>query len=139
MRIENRIEVAANPSRVFAYLADIRNEPRWNSWGKQVEMLTPVPIGQGSRFRGTYKRMGVVEQELATYEPDRRLVYASDAMGGAGMTFELSPAESGTQILLIGEAQLPGVLRVVEPLMAMMMRRHFQDLALGLKRELNGV
>lgn len=138
MRIENDLEVRGDPSAVFAYLADIRNEPRWNPWGKQVEMLTPEPIGLGSRFRGTYKRVGVVEQELSTYEPDRRLTYASDTMGGASMSFELAPAGSGTRIHLIAEAHLPSVLRFGEPLMAVMMRRHFQDLVTGLQRELGG-
>src|SRR5437660_982629 len=99
--------------------------------GKQVEMLTPEPITRGSRFRGTYQRFGTVEQELAAYEPDRYLTYASGAMGSAAMSFELIPTPSGTRVHLVGEAHPPGVMKLIEPVMTLMMRPHFRDMAEG--------
>lgn len=136
MRVEEEVEVSRSPADVFQYLADIRNEPRWNPWGESVEMLTPEPIQQGSRFRGRYKRFGAVEQELAAYEPDRYLSYASNSVGSAAMKFELSPTPSGTRIHLIGEAHPTGLMTLMAPVMTMMMRRHLRDLADGIRREL---
>jgi polyketide cyclase/dehydrase/lipid transport protein len=136
MRVEEEIEVSRSPADVFLYLADIRNEPRWNPWGEKVEMLTPEPIQQGSRFRGRYKRFGTVEHKLAAYEPDRYLMYASNSVGSAAMKFEVTPTPSGTRIHLIGEAFPTGIMNLLEPVMTIMMRRHFRDLADGIRREL---
>jgi hypothetical protein len=54
---------------------DIEHEARWNPWAIEVQTVTPGPIGPGSRFRGLYKRFGVVEQELADSQPPNRLTY----------------------------------------------------------------
>jgi hypothetical protein len=37
--------------RIFDTVADSRNEPSFNTAMTEVELLTPEPIGRGSRFR----------------------------------------------------------------------------------------
>ena len=135
MRVEETFIVTPAPDETFQYLADIEHEPRWNPWAIEVTKITPGPIGPGSRFRGRYKRFGVVEQELVDYEPPRRITYRSNTMGAASMTFELQPHASGTQINLIGRADPPGLMKLIDPVMGLMMRGHFRDLVEGIKRE----
>src|SRR5207248_2267916 len=108
----------------------------WNPWAIEVQKVTPGPVGPGSRFRGRYKRFGVVEQELAEYQPPSRVVYRSNAMGAASMTFELEPDGSGTRVKVIGQANPPGVLKLIDPVMGLIMGRHFDDMAEGISREL---
>lgn len=136
MRIQTEVVVTRKPEEVFAYLADIENEARWNPWAIQVEKISEGPIGAGSRFRGLYKRFGAVEQELRDYVPPRSLTYLSNTMGEAKMRFMLEPAGSGTSVQIIGEADPPGLMRLLDPLMGMMMRSHFRDLAAGIKKDL---
>jgi uncharacterized protein YndB with AHSA1/START domain len=135
VRIEQSFTVTRPPDETFLYLADIENEPRWNPWAIKVTKVTSGPIGPGSRFRGRYKRFGVVEQELADYLPPRRITYRSNTMGAASMTFELQPHTSGTLITLRGEAHPPGLMQLFDPLIGLMMRGHFRDLVEGIKRE----
>ena len=135
MRLEERFTVTRPPEETFQYLADIEHEVRWNPWAFEVAKVTAEPIGPGSRFRGRYKRFGVVEQELADYLPPRRITYRSNTMGAASMTFELQPHASGTLITLIGQADPPGLMKLFDPVMGLMMRGHFRDLVEGIKRE----
>jgi uncharacterized protein YndB with AHSA1/START domain len=139
VRIEESFTVTRPPDETFQYLADIEHEPRWNPWAIEVTKVTSGPIGPGSRFRGRYKRFGVVEQELADYVPSRRITYRSNTMGAASMTFELQPNASSTRITLTGQADPPGLMKLLDPVMGLMMRGHFRDLVEGLKRELQTV
>jgi carbon monoxide dehydrogenase subunit G len=136
MRIETEVMVERPQDEVFTYLADVVNEARWNPWAKNVEKLTEGPVGPGSRFRGRYKRMGTVEQELVDYHRPDHVGYLSDTMGGAKMVFELEPSGSGTLVRIAGDMHPTGVMKLAQPLMGAMMRPHLRDLAAGIKREL---
>ncbi len=137
MRIEESFTVTRPPDETFQYLADIEHEVRWNPWAMEVAKVTSGPIGPGSRFRGRYKGFGVVEQELADYLPPQRMTYRSNTMGAASMIFELQPDASGTLVTLIGRADPPGLMRLFDPVMRLMMRGHFRDLVEGIKREVD--
>jgi hypothetical protein len=50
-RISGCIRIAAPVERVFDTAADSRNEPSFNPAMTGVELLTPLPIGLGTRFR----------------------------------------------------------------------------------------
>src|SRR5712692_4952999 len=125
MRIEKTFRVNQPPQQTFEYLADIEHEARWNPWAIEVQKVTPGPVGPGSRFRGRYKRFGVVEQELADYNPPRRVTYRSNTMGSASMSFELEADASGTRVTVVGRADPPGLMKLIDPLMSVMMGRHF--------------
>ena len=56
-------------------------------------------------------------------------------MGAASMSFELEPSEGGTRIRMMGRASPPGLLKVLDPIMGVMMRRHFDDMAEGIHRD----
>jgi uncharacterized membrane protein len=138
MRLEHTFEVARPAAEVFAYLADITNEPKWNPWAKWVRKLSEGPIGLGSVFRGSYQSFGELDQDLTDYEPPRRLTYHSvpKGMQDARMTFELEAAGSSTKVTIIGVAQPAGMMKLVEPIMPFRMRPHLRDIRDGIKREL---
>lgn len=48
--VENVINIAASDEKVFDFVVDVRNEPRWNPQLLHAEMLTPEPIGVGTTF-----------------------------------------------------------------------------------------
>ena len=118
------------------YLADARNEVRWNPWAISVEMVTVGPIREGSRFRGRYWRVGKADQWLGEFAPPTRVVYRSDKMDGR-MTFDLERrGEDHTRVQLVAEAHPTGVMALLAPLMRPMMRSHIEDLGKGIEREL---
>jgi hypothetical protein len=55
-RISGRIRIAAPAEQVFDTTADSRNEPSFNPAMTSVELLTPLPIGLGTRLRARMAR-----------------------------------------------------------------------------------
>jgi carbon monoxide dehydrogenase subunit G len=136
MRFETAFDVAAEAQRAFEYISDARNEARWNPWAISVDKVGDGPIGEGTRFRGRYRRVGKADQWLSEYRPPHHVVYQSDKMDGR-MTFDLQGMGPGrTRVGLVAEATPTGVMALFAPLMRPMMRSHIDDLAKGITREL---
>jgi Polyketide cyclase / dehydrase and lipid transport len=57
-RIEGEILIDRPVEAVFDLVADSRNEPSFNPAMTSVELLTPLPIGAGTRFRARMGRPG---------------------------------------------------------------------------------
>ncbi|HVR31397.1 MAG TPA: SRPBCC family protein [Acidimicrobiia bacterium] len=62
-------------SRVFAYVADLRNTPAWNRAITSTRPLAPGTTGVGSRFEQTrtVPRRATETVEITDYEADRLL------------------------------------------------------------------
>jgi hypothetical protein len=58
VRIDGEIAIDRPVDEVFDFVADERNEPRYNPRILNVEKLTPGRIGQGTRFRAETTTMG---------------------------------------------------------------------------------
>jgi hypothetical protein len=72
--ITGHILVAAPIERVFDTVADSRNEPSFNPAMTSVELLTPPPIGLGTRFRARMGKAGMeMLVELTEFERPHRL------------------------------------------------------------------
>lgn len=74
MRIRGELTIAAPIDVVFATVADTRNEPAFNPSMTSVELLTPEPIGLGTKFRalmGNRKLEMLVE--ITDFEPPHRI------------------------------------------------------------------
>ena len=69
--------VQRGPQVVFEFVTDLRNLPRWRTEVESVEMLTPDPIGPGSRFRerGRLPRGAEVVgvEQIVEFEPYHRM------------------------------------------------------------------
>lgn len=60
--------------RVFDTVADSRNEPSFNPAMTDVELLTPAPVGLGTRFRARMGKAGMeMLVELTEFERPHRL------------------------------------------------------------------
>jgi uncharacterized protein YndB with AHSA1/START domain len=138
VRIEREFEVRRPLQEVFAYLADVTNEAKWNPWAKWVRKVSDAPIGPGAVFRGEYQGFGELEQDLSVYEPPHRLVYHSmpKGMEQATMAFELADSGTATRVRIVGEAKPKGAMKLLEPMMVMRMKPHLADLETGIVREL---
>ena len=59
--ITGQVRIRAPLEQVFDTIADSRNEPSFNPAMTDVELLTPAPIGRGTRFRA---HMGKADMEM---------------------------------------------------------------------------
>jgi hypothetical protein len=138
VHIEGEIVINRPVEEVFDFVADERNEPRYNTQMRRAEQLTEGPIGVGSRFRAEMLSMGrPVEMviEFTGYERPRRLMSsthmpAMDTHGG--LTFD--PVADGTRMRWSWELRTRGVLRLMGPMLARMGRNQELRIWTGLKR-----
>jgi uncharacterized protein YndB with AHSA1/START domain len=75
-RIEGEIAINRPVDEVFDFVADERNEPRYNPRIARVEKLSSGPIGHGTQFRAeaaSWPRTVPMTIQYTTYERPRRL------------------------------------------------------------------
>ena len=113
-RFEHEIVVARPPADVFAYLADLRNLPTWQSSLVEVRPHDDSADGTGSRFtevRSVAGRRIESTAEVAAYEPERELTLR--VVSGpfpATVRHLLAPAPEGTRLRVEFEVQVKGML-----------------------------
>ena len=140
--IEGEITIARPPEEVFDFVADQRNEPRFNPQMLSAEQVSPGPIGLGTRFRAKVTSRGRPLEmiiEFTAYERPRRLsswthLSAMDIRG----TLTFDPVPGGTRMGWHWELAPRGFLRLLTPLVARMGRRQEEAIWAGLKRVLEG-
>lgn len=139
-RITGEIDIARPVEVVFDYVADQRNEPKYNPTMLRSEKLTDGPIGVGTRFRASAisgRRHVDMHIEVIEYERPRMLrsttvMAAADVEGT--MTFQ--ELDHGTRMRWSWSLTPKGVTRLLTPLIAVMGRREERRIWTGLKRHL---
>jgi len=123
---------------VFDFVADERNEPRYNPRMLRAEKISDGPIGSGTQFRAETTSMGrTIEMiiEFISYERPRRLVsstrlFAMDMHG----TLTFDPVGGGTRMRWSWEMKPRGVFKLMTPLIGRMGRRQEERIWRNLKR-----
>ena len=122
MRVTTTTRIACPPEHVFDTLADLRNDTQWNSRVSRAELLSPEPIGQGSRFAivngGT-----PYDVTITTYDRPSRLVL--EASGKPDLTIACALRRSGdaTELESDFDFRPQGALKVLFPLLGPVIRR----------------
>jgi pimeloyl-ACP methyl ester carboxylesterase len=121
-RIHGDILIERPPEVVFDFVADERNEPSFNPQMATSSLESGEPIGEGSRFRTTFRsvgRLAPMTVELTGYERPVRLASRSSTPGmqtEGELTFE--PEGKGTRMRWSWDVQVRGPLRLADPLVA---------------------
>jgi carbon monoxide dehydrogenase subunit G len=112
-RVERKAEIAATPAKIYAFLSDPANLPRWQTGIVSAERTSPLPIRGGSTARVVRELMGqriAADITVTDAQPDRRLVLASNVSGiGVIATLELTPQGSGTLVAFSMEIRAENV------------------------------
>ena len=139
IRVAKTMHIARSPEVVFDFLADASREGEWNETVLTIAKVSEGPVGQGSRFRGTYKRIGQLDSTITAYDRPRQLGFHSE---GRALTmdfaFRFAPEAGGTQVQALAEIRLRGPMRLLEPFMGGMMDREFSTREPAIKRALEG-
>jgi uncharacterized protein YndB with AHSA1/START domain len=123
VRIEHEVVVARPPEDVFAFVAEPENLPRWQTSVVEIRKVSQEP-GPGARhvevrsFMGKHATQTV---EVVRYEPPTHFdiqVVEGPVKLRVGHTFEPVDGGTGTRVALVAEAQLSGLMRLTEPMIA---------------------
>lgn len=114
---------SASPDRVWAVASDFANASGRIQAITKVEMLTPGPVGAGTRFR-EWRGRQVADMEVTAWSPPRNYTLRGYAMG-TEFTSEIRCLPDGAGTRLEMEIQVrPKTFgaKLLSPLMALMSR-----------------
>jgi uncharacterized protein YndB with AHSA1/START domain len=137
-RIDGELVIHRPVHEVFDFVADERNEPRYNPRIRRAEKLSPGPIGRGTRFRAEAVTLGRTTRmtiEYTTYERPRRLASAihMPAADIAG-TLRFDAVPNGTRMSWSWQVRPHGLYRLLTPVIARVGQHQEQENWGGLKR-----
>lgn len=119
-RVEGELVIERPVEEVFDFVADERNEPRFNPRMLRAEKISPGPIGLGTRFRAEMGMRGrgrpvVMTVEFTALERPRRLASSTQmATMDIDGTLTFDPVPEGTRALAVGP-EAAGPRQTVEP------------------------
>jgi uncharacterized protein YndB with AHSA1/START domain len=140
--IEGEIVINRPVEKVFDFVADERNEPRFNTQMRRAEQISDGPIGLGTRFRAEVVSMGrpvEMEIEFTGFERPHRLA-STTRMSAMDVRYTLTfdPVPEGTRMRWSGDLETRGILKLMSPMVSVMGRRQEQRTWTGLKLLLEG-
>ena len=122
MRVTTTTRIACPPENVFDMLADVRNDTQWNSRVSSAELRSEASIELGSHFAivngGT-----TYEVTITTYERPSRLVLEASGNPDLTIAYTFAPTGEGTELDSDFDFRPRGVLKVLFPLLAPVIRR----------------
>ena len=112
---------SAPPDRLWAMASDFARAPERIKAITKVEMLTPGPVGPGTRFR-EWRGRQEADMEVASWSPPRSYTLRGYAMGTEFMSeIRCVPDGSGTRLEMEIHVRPKTVAaKLLSPLMAMM-------------------
>jgi uncharacterized protein YndB with AHSA1/START domain len=134
--IAGEVTIDAPVEEVFDFVADERNEPRYNPRIAHAEKISDGPVGTGARFVAAPKGMGSrgeMAMEVVEYDRPHRLhnVIRSSYMQVDG-TLTFAEVDGGTRLSWDWDMDLVGPMRVLSPVLALIgprwERRNWVDL-----------
>ena len=142
VRIEGEVVINRPVDEVFDFVAEERNEPRYNPRMVSADLSSAGPIGPGTRFWAESRTMGrTVEMviEITAYERPRRLASSThlSAMDIRG-TLTFDPVAEGTRMRWWWELEPRGVFKLMTPMVARMGRSQEETIWANLKDYLEG-
>lgn len=135
--------VRAPPQRVFDALADVASSPQWLKGVSEAAVVTPGPAGVGTRFTQTRVTMGrpsKVDGTFVAYEPARKLVLdiKRDGKPAGVVTWSLAPEGAGTRVTAHIDFQLPGLMKLMTPMVKNVIRKQNEEDVASLARKVEG-
>jgi uncharacterized protein YndB with AHSA1/START domain len=137
VHIKGEIGINRPVEEVFDFVADERNEPRYNPRMARAEKISPGPIAPGTRFRAEFASRGrpVATTEITAYERPRRLASATHmaAMDVRG-TLAFDPIPEGTRMRWSWDLEPHRLFKLIGPVIAHVGRRQEEATWASLKR-----
>ena len=130
-------DIRAAPDKVFAFLADLANWPRWQSDMKTTTLVNGQQSQVGATYRYVSKAMGQTFDStvrLVRVDAPREIAFEGEWAGMIRPSgrYLVEPAGDGTRVTLNPHPEARGIGRIMAPLLAVMIRRlnrqHLDDL-----------
>lgn len=127
IQIEHSTTIQKAPEEVFRFLADVSNLPKWQSGTVKSELISEPPLAAGSQFREVVLvgplRLNTICSITELKAPEAFAFEAISRPIDYAGSFRLSVESGGTRVSLRAVAQLKGLWRLMEPVLAGELRK----------------
>jgi carbon monoxide dehydrogenase subunit G len=140
IRTEGSQSIARPAVQVFAFIADVRNDPRWHTDVLEAKLIGGTTVDKGSTFEiKTKPVMGVSggTVTVAEYDPPSGIVF--DVRMGRlepTTTFTVVPDGQGCRVTRRIDMEPVGLMQLMAPFMGGMMHKRNAGFLANLKRVL---
>ena len=133
------IHIDRAPDRVWSYMMDFSQAPRWRNLVSAIEVDSPGPLAVGSRLRVTYEILGRRKQALSevwAFEPGRRLGLRNTEQRVTGsFQYLLEPDSGGTRVTFTCDVRPRGLMWLLVPWLIKGNRARYRQQLPALKAE----
>ncbi|MEZ4671000.1 MAG: SRPBCC family protein [Anaerolineae bacterium] len=140
INFEHSIDIDKPADVVFAFLANPANETQWQAGLLESKLTTDGQVEVGATGRDTRKFMGrevITIWEVTDFEPNKMFgfkVIAGPVPFRGAYTFV--PTTTGTRVTITAQAQMNGLSRLFEPIIAYSGKQQYEKDFLTLKKVL---
>jgi uncharacterized protein YndB with AHSA1/START domain len=127
--------------KVFAFLAEPKNLPKWQSNLIEIEQLTEGTLRVGARVREVRRlgqRPSENKAEVQVFEPNKRFELKTVTEPEVAISYSFETEGSGTRLKYRFVMLTSGLMRLLEPLIANTIKKQSASDFETLKRVLDG-
>ena len=127
-------------NKVFAFLAEPKNLPKWQSNLIEIEQLTEGPFRVGTRVREVRRlgqRPSENKAEVKVFEPNKRFDLKTMTEPEVTVSYSFETEDSGTRLKYRFVMLTSGLMRLLEPLIASSIKKQSASDFETLKRVLD--
>ena len=133
------IHIDRSPEKVWAYMMDFSQAPRWRNLVREIEVLTPGPLRVGSELKITFDVQGRQKKALSevwAFEPARRFGVRNTEQNVTGVfEYHLEPDGRGTRVSFTCSIQPRGYMWLLLPWLLKGNRLRYTEQLPNLKHE----
>ncbi|MFN7116233.1 MAG: SRPBCC family protein [Saprospiraceae bacterium] len=134
--IIHTVQIKKTPYEVLHYIADMRNELKWNPEAEYVEQKSDGPIEVGTVFSAKWQRSDTIDVTVIEYYPPYWVVFKNGGPLQITRRWTLSPSGATTKLELKWMATPAGFTRAIFPVYRMQMKAQEKKNMLRLKQAL---
>jgi carbon monoxide dehydrogenase subunit G len=123
--------IARSPGEVFAFLADLKNFPKWRANLVSFKILTEGPTEVGTRCSevvqvGPMRATGTCD--VTEFFPGRTMAFTATS---AGIVYDgrilVEPWDAGSKLTLTGDVHPRGPMKLMQPVLRRKLERGIQQ------------
>ena len=128
-------------AQVWEFLTDLANTPKWDVGVTETRVTSDGPPGLGTTFENVGMFLGrysVRPYKVTEYDLNRRITVEMTTPPGfirrASVSYGFEPAGRGTKLTAVGQVELRGFFKILQPMMLRRGTRDFEGDLANLKR-----